>query len=897
MRTAEEFKRDHDRIAESLQRDKEAQDLLDEEERREAAKIFNKAHRQLHNDYWLARAAIHGGHTDKLVQEQVARAENSMKRQTAQEMREARKQLKAQNTEEPTNQHAAQNSDEPANQQSTQTAGEQTNHQSTQGMGAAQQTEKQTGTEPEDLMDQRTRPESVLPQRKYKYTDKSTLQETFQRDEKSMKHQQLQTDVLMEASTAILIDYGKPWEASADEISMVWIVTAGRPIYVDSAHATYASAQVRYGELQKKTPAFLNIMSLPLRCGNTTIVEHIHRKAMKGAKELDKVGFLREARVHKPRFAPAPPHWADKVDETPVVVNQYANAAKKREIRRQNKKYLRAKMPKENKWDLFANDDDENAAPDGVPKKKAATRTRKAKATSSRFTEVDSDDAEVNGDEVEDEDEDEDGRDEDENEDEDEDEDPNEVKVAKKASGRSSKGKTAVKKVAAKPVKAPKKAPAKTSGAKTAGRKVRFQDDDDDDAVPQKAPAKSSRGKASAKKAVIQVIDDDDDEDAEPAEASKKTSARPSRARASSKNIIEIQDTDEDEDDEDDEDEPKPIKKPAAKKTRSAPEARSGNTAKSTNKPGTNLPNNVQALLSGSGNLLTGITIVIAGTPPVLGRKLTEELVKKYGGKITKVITGVTNYVLVGDKAGAKQLEQATDMNKAILDEDDLIAMVEGASSAGSRGKRPRPGGDDVDDDDEEDGEEEEDEVEVEKDEVEEDEVGGEEVEEEEVIAEANQAPQAPQPIKRASRRRANDIEEDEEVIAEETQPPQPPQLPQPPQPTKRASRRRANDIEEDEEVIAEANQAPQAPQAPQPTKRASRRKAKDNDEEEEVDIEEQNEPKEKKAPMKKRTRRTRANDDANDEEQEQEDQEDQQEEEEEEEKQPAKKRTRRTRG
>lgn len=144
----------------------------------------------------------------------------------------------------------------------------------------------------------------------------------------------------------------------------------------------------------------------------------------------------------------------------------------------------------------------------------------------------------------------------------------------------------------------------------------------------------------------------------------------------------------EDEDEEEEEEiETKPIKaNTAAKKTKPVSEQRAANAEKGTKNAGTDLPANVVALLSGSGDVFSDKRVVVTGVPPTLGRKNAETLVENYGGKLTKSLSKTTDYVVVGNDAGPKKLAQIEDLGVEVLDEDALIAMLE--SSSGGGGKR-----------------------------------------------------------------------------------------------------------------------------------------------------------------------------------------------------------------
>jgi NAD-dependent DNA ligase len=93
---------------------------------------------------------------------------------------------------------------------------------------------------------------------------------------------------------------------------------------------------------------------------------------------------------------------------------------------------------------------------------------------------------------------------------------------------------------------------------------------------------------------------------------------------------------------------------PAAKKTQTLAEQRAANTGAS-KADDEELPENMKALLAGSGVQLSGLTVVVTGVPPTLGRKNADKLVENYGGKLGKSLSKNTDYVVLGNKAGPKK--------------------------------------------------------------------------------------------------------------------------------------------------------------------------------------------------------------------------------------------------
>lgn len=73
---------------------------------------------------------------------------------------------------------------------------------------------------------------------------------------------------------------------------------------------------------------------------------------------------------------------------------------------------------------------------------------------------------------------------------------------------------------------------------------------------------------------------------------------------------------------------------------------------------------------------LTGLTFVITGTLPSMGRDEAKALIEANGGKVTGSVSGKTDYLVAGEKAGSK-LDKAQDLGVPVLSEDDLRALIE----------------------------------------------------------------------------------------------------------------------------------------------------------------------------------------------------------------------------
>jgi DNA ligase (NAD+) len=72
---------------------------------------------------------------------------------------------------------------------------------------------------------------------------------------------------------------------------------------------------------------------------------------------------------------------------------------------------------------------------------------------------------------------------------------------------------------------------------------------------------------------------------------------------------------------------------------------------------------------------LKGLTIVVTGTLPTLGRKEATELIEKNGGKVTGSVSKKTNYLVAGEAAGSK-LTKAQTLGIPVIDEDGLFNLI-----------------------------------------------------------------------------------------------------------------------------------------------------------------------------------------------------------------------------
>ena len=72
---------------------------------------------------------------------------------------------------------------------------------------------------------------------------------------------------------------------------------------------------------------------------------------------------------------------------------------------------------------------------------------------------------------------------------------------------------------------------------------------------------------------------------------------------------------------------------------------------------------------------LSGMTIVVTGTLPTLGRKEAEELIVKNGGKASGSVSKKTSVVLAGEAAGSK-LTKANELGIRVINEAEFLEMI-----------------------------------------------------------------------------------------------------------------------------------------------------------------------------------------------------------------------------
>ncbi len=86
---------------------------------------------------------------------------------------------------------------------------------------------------------------------------------------------------------------------------------------------------------------------------------------------------------------------------------------------------------------------------------------------------------------------------------------------------------------------------------------------------------------------------------------------------------------------------------------------------------------NLQSLTaaSDSDGKLEGLTFVLTGTLPTMGRNEMEELLRSHGGKISGSVSKKTDYVIAGESAGSK-LTKAQELGVKVLSEQEALLLL-----------------------------------------------------------------------------------------------------------------------------------------------------------------------------------------------------------------------------
>jgi len=91
-------------------------------------------------------------------------------------------------------------------------------------------------------------------------------------------------------------------------------------------------------------------------------------------------------------------------------------------------------------------------------------------------------------------------------------------------------------------------------------------------------------------------------------------------------------------------------------------------------------------LPTGAENCLAGLTFVFTGILDSISREEGQQLVKRYGGKVTTAPSRKTSYVVLGRDAGPSKLETIRNLKLKTIDEDGLFQIISSLPANGGDG-------------------------------------------------------------------------------------------------------------------------------------------------------------------------------------------------------------------
>jgi len=78
--------------------------------------------------------------------------------------------------------------------------------------------------------------------------------------------------------------------------------------------------------------------------------------------------------------------------------------------------------------------------------------------------------------------------------------------------------------------------------------------------------------------------------------------------------------------------------------------------------------------------ILAGMTIVLTGTLPTMGRDEAKDLLEAAGAKVSGSVSKKTHYVVAGADAGSK-LAKAEELGVTVLDEAGMLQLLQTGKS------------------------------------------------------------------------------------------------------------------------------------------------------------------------------------------------------------------------
>ncbi|QSZ33025.1 hypothetical protein DSL72_002610 [Monilinia vaccinii-corymbosi] len=142
--------------------------------------------------------------------------------------------------------------------------------------------------------------------------------------------EELEAAQMMEPTAAVGTKYGEAFTGSANEISVVYVLSVGNPGYNESVHATKESCQLRYREIMSQGASFIEMLTYNLRGGNIKPIQSMLEKHSEKLQMLRQGGSFDDLpKPEKKQHEQRPKHWAeniaeDSLDIEPAVARKIA---------------------------------------------------------------------------------------------------------------------------------------------------------------------------------------------------------------------------------------------------------------------------------------------------------------------------------------------------------------------------------------------------------------------------------------------------------------------------------------------------------------------------------------------------------------------------------------------
>lgn len=92
---------------------------------------------------------------------------------------------------------------------------------------------------------------------------------------------------------------------------------------------------------------------------------------------------------------------------------------------------------------------------------------------------------------------------------------------------------------------------------------------------------------------------------------------------------------------------------------------------------------------TGERNCLLGLTFVMTGQLSSITREDTQDLIKRYGGKVTTSVSSRTSYVVIGEQPGESKLKKCKDLCIKTIEEDQLFELIRKSSKKSTPDQTP----------------------------------------------------------------------------------------------------------------------------------------------------------------------------------------------------------------